>query len=58
MFIYVFILILTLRNASKAPFSMYSITIMTGFPESKEDRYLRTVKQMERLFLIKRTLFL
>lgn len=53
MFIYAFILLLTLRNASKAPFSMYSITIMTGFPERKEDRYLRTVKQMESLFFDK-----
>lgn len=39
MFIYIFILVLTLRNASNAPFSMYSITIMTGFPERKEDRF-------------------
>lgn len=37
---YVFILLLTLRNASKAPFSMYSITIMTGFPKRHEDTFL------------------
>lgn len=41
MLIYVFILVLTLRNASKAPFSMYSITIMTGFPERKDRFCLR-----------------
>lgn len=30
------ILLLTLRNASRAPFSMNSITIMTGFPKIKK----------------------
>ena len=39
MFLHTFILVLTLRNASNAPFSMYSITIMTGFPERNEGTF-------------------
>lgn len=31
-------LLLTLRNASRAPFSMNSITIMTGFPKIKKKK--------------------
>lgn len=30
------VVVLTLRKASNAPFSMYSMTIMTGFPDKQK----------------------